>query len=84
MIFLSKYYERCAAGGTRISLCELLLKYKRVRTADYERRDVRLDDIKHIIHPMYVDNRSRSFNYIPVADAAITMQVVGYNGRDET
>ena len=31
-------------------------EYERVRTASYERRNFGLDDIRHMVHTMYVDN----------------------------
>ena len=52
-------------------------EYERVRTASYERRDFGLDDIRHMVHTMYVDNISRSVNAKPVAGRGIAMQVVG-------
>ena len=50
-------------------------EYERVRTASDERRDFGLDDIRHIIRTMYVDNRSRSVNAKPVEGRDIAMQV---------
>ena len=52
-------------------------EYERVRTASYERRDYELDDIRHMVHTMYVDNLSCSVNAKPVAGRGIAMQVVG-------
>ena len=53
-------------------------KYERVRTARYERREVGLDDIRHMVHTMYVDNRSCSVSAKPVTGRDIAMQVVGH------
>ena len=57
-------------------------EYERVRTASYERRDFGLDDIRHMVHTMYVDNLSRSVNDKPVAGRGITMGVVGHTSSD--
>ena len=46
-------------------------EYERVRTASYERRDFGLDDIRPMVHTMYVDNLSRSFNAKPVIGRGI-------------
>ena len=52
-------------------------EYERIRTASYERRGFGLDDIRHMVHTMYVENLSRSVNAKPVAGRRIAMQVVG-------
>ena len=41
-----------------IVLQALSPEYERVRTASYERQDFELDDIRHMVHTMYVDNLS--------------------------
>ena len=41
-----------------------------------------MDDIRHMVHNMYVDNLSRSFNSKPVAGRGIAMQVVRDNSGD--
>ena len=56
--------------------------YERVRTASYERRDFGLDDIRHMVHTMYVDNLSRSVNANPIAGRGIAMQVVRHTSSD--
>ena len=56
--------------------------YERVRNASYKRWDFGLDDIRHIVEPMYVDNLSRSVNAKPVAGRSIVMQVVGHTSSD--
>ena len=50
-------------------------EYERVRTASYERRDFGLDDIRRMVHTMYVDNLSRSVNAKPVVGRGIAMPV---------
>ncbi|CAN0516343.1 unnamed protein product, partial [Laminaria digitata] len=65
-----------------INLQALPPEYERVRTASYERRDFGLEDIRHMIHTMYVDNLSRSVNAKPVAGRGIAMQVVGHTSSD--
>ena len=57
-------------------------EYERVRTASYERRDYELDDIRHMVHTMYVDNLSCSVNATPVAGPGIAMQVAGHTSSD--
>ena len=49
-------------------------------TASYERWDFGLDEIRHMVHTMYVDNRSRPSNAKPVASCGIAMPVAGHNG----
>ena len=53
-----------------------------VRTASFERRDFGLDDIRHMVHTMHVNNLSRSVNAKPVAGDSIAMQVVGHTSSD--
>ena len=48
---------------------------ERLLTASYERRDFGLDDIRHMVHIMYVDNLSRPSNAKPVDGRGIVMQV---------
>ena len=55
---------------------------ERVRTALDERRDFVLEDIRHMVHTMYVNNLSRSVNAKPVAGRGIAMQVVGHTSSD--
>ena len=55
---------------------------ERVRTALDERRDFGLEDIRHMVHTMYVNNLSRSVNAKPVARRGIAMQMVGYTSSD--
>ena len=57
-------------------------EYERVRTASDERRDYGPDDIRHMVHTMYVDNLSRSVNAKPIAGGGIAMQVVGQTSSD--
>ena len=57
-------------------------KYERVRTASYERRDFGLDNIRHMVNTMYVDNISRSVSAKPVAGCGIAMQVAGHTSSD--
>ncbi|CAN0176458.1 unnamed protein product, partial [Laminaria digitata] len=57
-------------------------EYERVRTASCERWDFGLEDIRHMVHTMYVDNLSRSGNAKPVAGRGIAMQVVGQTSSD--
>ena len=57
-------------------------EYERVRTASYERRDFWPDDIRHMVHTMYVDSLSRSVNAKPVAGRGVDMQVVGHTSSD--
>ena len=61
---------------------DLLIEYERVLTASYERRDFGLDDIRHMVHAMYVDNLSRPSNAKRVAGRGIAVQVTGYNGSN--
>ena len=70
--------ERCED----IILQPLPLEYERVRTASYVRREFRLDDIRHMVHTMYVDNFSRSVNAMPVVGLCIAMQAVGHTSSD--
>ena len=65
-----------------IILLTLSSEYERVRTASCERRDFGLGDIRHMVHTMYVDNLSRSFNSKPVAGGCIAMKVMGDNSND--
>ena len=58
-----------------IAECGALLPV--VRTGDAP-KDFGLDDIRHMVHTMYVDNLSRSVNAKPVAGRDIAMQVVGH------
>ena len=53
-----------------------------MRIASYERRDFGLDYIRHMVHTMYVDNRSRSINAKPIAGRGIAMRVVGNTSSD--
>ena len=53
-------------------------EYERVRTARYERRDFRLDDIRHMVHTMYVDDRSCSVSATQITGRGNAMQVVGH------
>ena len=55
-------------------------EHERVLTASYERRDFGQDDIRHMVHTMYVDNLSRPSNAKAVVGRGIAMQVVGHNG----
>ena len=48
-------------------------EYERVRIVSYERRDFGLDDIRHMVHTMFVDNLSPSVNAKPVAGRGIAM-----------
>ena len=65
-----------------IILRALPIEYERVLTASYERRDFGLDDIRHMVHTMYVDNLSRPSNAKPVAGRGIAMQVAGHTGSN--
>ena len=65
-----------------IILRALPIEYERVLTASYERRDFGLDDIRHMVHTMYVDNLSRPSSAKPVAGRGIAMQVAGHNGSN--
>ena len=57
-------------------LCALPAEDERLLlTASYERRDFGLDDIRHMVHIIYVDNLSRPSNAKPVAGRGIAMQV---------
>ena len=60
----------------------LPIEYERVLTASHERRDFGLDDIRHVVHTMYVDNLSRPSNAKPVAGRGIAMQMAGHNGSN--
>ena len=55
---------------------------ERVRTASYARRDFGLNDIRHTVHTMYVDNLSRFVNAKPTTGRGIAMQVVGHTSSD--
>ena len=57
-------------------------EYERMRTSSYERRDFGLDDIRYMVHTIYVDNLSRSINAKPIAGRGIAMQVVGHTSSD--
>ena len=61
--------------------CRDLLEGMR-RTVHDERRDFGLDDIRCMVHTMYVDNLSRSINAKPIAGRGIAMQVVGHTSSD--
>ena len=65
-----------------IILQALPSEYERIRTASYERRDFGLNGIQHMVHTMYVDNLSRSFNSKPIAGHGIAMKVMGDNSSD--
>ena len=65
-----------------IILQALPAEYERVRIASYEKRDFGLDDIRHMVHTMYVDNLSRPSNPKPVAGRGIAMQAAGHNNSD--
>ncbi|CAN0287066.1 unnamed protein product, partial [Scytosiphon promiscuus] len=65
-----------------IILRALPIEYERVLTASYERRDFGLEDIRHMVHTMYVNHLSRPSSVKPVAGRGIAMQVAGHNGRD--
>ena len=41
-----------------------------------------MNDTRHMVHNMYVDNLLRSFNAKPVVDHGIAMPVVGDNSSD--
>ena len=71
--------ERCED----IILQALPPEYESVRTASYERRVFGLDDIRHMVHTMYVDNLSRSVSAEPVAGRGIATHVVGHTRIDE-
>ena len=60
----------------------LLPEYERVRTASYERRDFGLDDIRHMVHTVYVDNPSRSVTANPIAGCVTAVQLVGHTSSD--
>ena len=69
--------------GTRTSFSKLVPpENERVRTALDERRDFGLEDIRHMVHTMYVNNLSRSVNAKSVARRGIAMQMVGYTSSD--
>ena len=55
---------------------------KRVRTALDERRDFVLEDIRHMVHTMYVNNLSRSVNAKLGAGRGIAIHVVGHTSSD--
>ena len=57
-------------------------EYERVRPPSYEKRDFGLDDIRRMVHIMYVDNLSRSVNVKPVAGRSIAMQVLGHTSSN--
>ena len=65
-----------------IILQALPAEYERVRIASYEKRDFGLDDIRHMVHTMYVDNLSRPVNHKPVAGRGIAMQATGHKISD--
>ena len=65
-----------------IILQALPAEYERVRIASYEKRDFGLDDIRHMVHTMYVDNLSRPVNHKPVAGRSIAMQATGHNSNE--
>ena len=51
-------------------------------TASHERRDLGLDDARHMVHTIYADNLSRFINAMPIAGPGIVMQVVGHTSSD--
>ena len=53
-------------------------EYERVRTARYVKLEVGLDDIRHMVHTMYVDNRSCSVSVKQITGRGVAMQVVGH------
>lgn len=57
-------------------------EYERVRNASYEKRDFGLDEIRHIVDTMHVDNLSGPSNAQPVAGRGIAMQAARHNGSD--
>ena len=65
-----------------IILQALAPEYEKVRTASYARREFRLDDIRHMVHTLYVDNFSPSVNAMPFVGLCIAMQVVGHTSSD--
>lgn len=53
-------------------------EYEKVRLNSYEKRDFGLDDIRHTIHAMYVDNLLCCSNSKPISGCRIVIQATGH------
>ena len=60
-----------------IILQALPAEYERVRAASYERRDIRLADIRCMMSALYIDCLSRPNNSLLVAGRGVAMQATG-------
>ena len=65
-----------------IILQALPSEYERARNANYEKQDFELVDIRHMVHTMFVDSRSRPSHSKPVAGGGIAMQAAGHTNND--
>ena len=77
-----KWDRQYTTRGTRTSFSKPFRPSTRWYEPPDERRDFGLDDTRHMVHTMYVDNLSRSVNAKPVAGRGIAMRVVGYTSHD--
>ena len=58
------------------------IEYEKVRNASYEKQDFGLVGIRHMVHTMFVDSRSRPSHSMPVAGRGIAMQADGHTNSD--
>ena len=60
-----------------IILQALPVEYGRVRQTSHEKRDLGLDDIRHMVRSIYVDNLSRPSISSPIAGRGVAMKATG-------
>ena len=53
-----------------------------MRQTSHENRDFRLDDIRHMVHSIYVDNLSRPSKSSPIAGRGVAMKATGNNNSN--
>ena len=63
-----------------VILRALPAEYETVRIASYERRDIRLADIRRMMNALYIDCLSRQNNSLLVAGRRVAMQATGGDG----
>ena len=65
-----------------IILQALPVEYERVRQTSHEKRDFGLDDIRHMVHSIYVNNLSRPSKSSLIAGRGVAMKAIGDNNSN--
>ena len=65
-----------------VILQTLPAEHERVRNASYEKRDLRLVEVRHMVHTTLVDSLSQPSPSKPVAGRGVAIQAAGHANSD--